>query len=147
MDDEEYIHEAIDLAREAVENGNTPFGSLLVLDGEVIQRSRNTTLTEDDITAHPELKLARWAARELDAEECAETTMYTSTEPCEMCATAIQYAGLGRVVFSVSTGALADLRGSETAGYTCRELIEAKDGTTEVEGPVAEAAGLAVHEN
>lgn len=146
MDDEAYIHEAISLAREAVENGNTPFGSLLVLDGEVIQRSRNTTLTEDDITAHPELKLARWAARELDAEECAETTMYTSTEPCEMCATAIQYAGLGQVVFSVSTGALADLRGSE-AGFTCQELIDAKGGTTEVEGPVLEDEGLAVHEN
>ncbi len=146
MDDEAYIHEAISLAREAVENGNTPFGSLLVLDGEVIQRSRNTTLTGDDITAHPELKLARWAARELDAEECAETTMYTSTEPCEMCATAIQYAGLGRVVFSVSTGALADLRGSE-AGFTCQELIDAKGGTTEIKGPVLEDEGLAVHEN
>ena len=147
MDDEEFIHESIALAREAVENGNTPFGSLLVHDGEVIQRSRNTTLTEDDITAHPELKLARWAAQELDAEERAETTMYTSTEPCEMCATAIHYAGLERVVFSVSTGALADLRDSESAGYTCQELIDAKGGTTEVEGPVLEEKGLAVHEN
>jgi tRNA(Arg) A34 adenosine deaminase TadA len=146
MDDESYIREAIDLARESVENGNTPFGSLLVRDGEVIRRSRNTTVTEEDITAHPELKLARWAARELDAEARAETTMYTSTEPCEMCATAIHYAGLGRVVFSVATGTLAELRGSEL-GYTCAELVDAKGGTTTVEGPVLEAEGLAVHEN
>ena len=145
MDDEGYIREAIELAEKAVEKGNTPFGSLLVIDDEVVRRSRNTTVTEEDITAHPELKLARWAARELDAEERAACTMYTSTEPCEMCSAAIHYAGLDRVVFSVSTGALADLRGTE-AGYTCTELIAAKGGETTVEGPILEAAGLAVHE-
>jgi tRNA(Arg) A34 adenosine deaminase TadA len=145
MDDGVHIREAIDLAEEAVENGNTPFGSLLVVDGEIVKRSRNTTVTDDDITAHPELKLARWAARELDAEQRAASTMYTSTEPCEMCSAAIHYAGLDRVVFSVSTGALADLRDSE-AGFTCADLIEAKGGTTTVEGPVLEDEGRAVHE-
>jgi len=144
MDDEQYIRESIELAEEAVENGNTPFGSLLFVDG-VVRRSRNTTVTDDDITAHPELKLARWAARELDESERAACTMYTSTEPCEMCATAIHYAELDRVVFSVSTGALADLRDSEP-GLTCAELIEAKGGSTTVEGPVLESDGLAVHE-
>jgi len=145
MDDKQYIRESIELAEEAVENGNTPFGSLLVVDGEVMQRSRNTTVTDEDITAHPELKLARWAARELDEDERAACTMYTSTEPCEMCSTAIHYAGLDRVVFSVSTGALADLRDSDS-GFTCAELIEAKGGATTVDGPVLEAEGLAVHE-
>ncbi|MXR50835.1 nucleoside deaminase [Halovenus sp. WSH3] len=146
MDDEPFIREAIDLAREAADNGNTPFGSLLVVDGEVVQRSRNTTVTESDITAHPELKLARWAARELDTEEREACTMYTSTEPCEMCATAIHYAGLGRVVFSVSTTALSERHGTPP-GYTCRELIEAKGGSTAVEGPILEAEGLAVHDD
>lgn len=146
MDDEQYIREAIELAEESVESGNTPFGSLLVVDGEVVRRSRNTTVTEEDITAHPELKLARWAARELDEEEHADCTMYTSTEPCEMCSTAIHYAELDRVVFSVSTGALADLRGMAASGFTCAELIEAKGGETTVEGPILEAEGLAVHE-
>jgi tRNA(Arg) A34 adenosine deaminase TadA len=143
--EEAYLQEAIELAEQSVANGNTPFGSLLVVDDEVVQRSENTTITGDDITAHPELKLARWAARELDAAERAACTMYTSTEPCEMCATAIHYAGLDRVVFSVSTGALADLRDSQ-AGFTCAELIEAKGGSTTVEGPRLEAEGLAVHQ-
>ena len=147
MTDETYIREAIDLAKSAVENGNTPFGSLLVVDGAVVRRSENTTVTDDDITAHPELKLARWAARELDAGELAECTMYTSTEPCEMCATAIHYAGLDRVVFSVSADSLAELRGQAHSGVSCAELIESKSGSTTVEGPVLEAEGLAVHED
>jgi tRNA(Arg) A34 adenosine deaminase TadA len=144
--DEEYVRAAIDLAREAVANGNTPFGSLLVVGDAVVERSRNTTVTEADITAHPELKLARWAARELDSDERADCTMYTSTEPCEMCAAAIHYAGLDRVVYSVSGESLADLRGTAESGVPCRDLIERKGGTTDVDGPVLESEGRRVHE-
>lgn len=143
---EQHVRAAIELARESVERGNTPFGALLVLDGDVVERARNTTVTDDDITAHPELKLARWAARELTVAERAACTMYASTEPCEMCSAAIHYAGLGRVVFSVSTGAFAELRGRETSGFTCEELVEVKGGETAVEGPVLESEGVAVHE-
>jgi tRNA(Arg) A34 adenosine deaminase TadA len=144
--DEEYVRAAIDLAREAVANGNTPFGSVLVVGDAVVERARNTTVTEDDVTAHPELKLARWAARELDPDERADCTMYTSTEPCEMCAAAIHYAGLDRVVYSVSGESLADLRGTAESGVPCRDLIERKGGTTDVDGPVLESEGRRVHE-
>ena len=144
--DEAYIEDAIELAREADSNGDTPFGSLLVVDDTIRKRSRNTTVTEKDITAHPELKLARWAARELDASELADYTMYTSTEPCEMCATAIHYAGLDRVVYSVSGETLSELRGDAKSGVSCEELIERKGGSTAVEGPVLENDGLRVHE-
>ena len=144
--DEAYIRESIELAREAVSSGNTPFGSLLVIDDEVVKRSQNTTVTENDITAHPELKLARWAARELEADELADCTMYTSTEPCEMCATAIYYAGLNRVVYSVSGASLATLRGAEQSGISCEDVIERKGGSTAVDGPVLETEGVRVHE-
>lgn len=144
--DEEYVRAAIDLAREAVANGNTPFGSVLVVGDAVVKRARNTTVTEDDVTAHPELKLARWAARELDPDERADCTMYTSTEPCEMCAAAIHYAGLDRVVYSVSGESLADLRGTAESGVPCRDLIGRKGGTTDVDGPVLESEGRRVHE-
>ena len=144
--DEEYVRAAIDLAREAVANGNTPFGSVLVVGDAVVERARNTTVTEDDVTAHPELKLARWAARELDPDERADCTMYTSTEPFEMCAAAIHYAGLDRVVYSVSGESLADLRGKAESGIPCRDLIERKGGTTDVDGPVLESEGRHVHE-
>jgi tRNA(Arg) A34 adenosine deaminase TadA len=144
--DEAYIREAIELAREAVSDGNTPFGSLLVVGDEVVERSTNTTVTDEDITAHPELKLARWAARELDPDDLADCTMYTSTEPCEMCATAIHYAGLNRVVYSVSGESLARLRGEADSGISCADVIKSKGGTTDVDGPVLEADGLRVHE-
>jgi tRNA(Arg) A34 adenosine deaminase TadA len=103
-DDENFLRRAIALAAEARAAGNPPFGSLLVgPGGDVLAEERNTTLTEADITAHPELKLARWAARELDATTAAGTTMYTSCQPCGMCTGAIEWSGLGRVVFALST--------------------------------------------
>lgn len=144
--DEEYVREAIELARAAVADGNTPFGSLLVVEDEVVERSTNTTRTEDDLTAHPELKLARWAGRELGPEARAGCTMYTSTEPCEMCAAAIHYAGLRRVVYSVSGESLAGLQDEAEAGIACAEVIERKGGETDVDGPVLEAEGMRVHE-
>lgn len=145
-EDQRHVGEAIELAREAASDGNTPFGSLLVVDGTVVRRSKNTTVTDDDVTAHPELKLARWAARELDTEELADCTMYTSTEPCAMCATAIHYARIDRVVYSVSGSSLATVRGDEHHGIPCEEVIQRKGGTTDVDGPVLEAEGLDVHE-
>ncbi len=144
--DEEYIREAISLAQEAVADGNTPFGSLLVIDDDIVKRSKNTTRTDNDITAHPELKLARWAARELPVADRSACTMYTSTEPCEMCATAIHRAGLRRVVYSVASASLADVRGDPHTGITCEEIIERNGGTTIVDGPILESEGLQVHE-
>ena len=88
-----------------------PFGSLLVgRAGEVLAEERNTALTDRDITAHPELKLARWAARELTADDARATTMYTSCEPCPMCRGAIARSGLGRVVFALAGEQLGALR-------------------------------------
>ena len=144
--DETYIREAIELAQASVAAGNTPFGSLLVVDDTIVKRAENTTKTANDITAHPELKLARWAARELSATERAQCTMYTSTEPCEMCAAAIHYAELDRVVYSVASASVADLRDHEHSGISCVELIDRKGGSTTVDGPVCESDGLAVHE-
>ncbi|MBC6457010.1 nucleoside deaminase [Actinomadura sp. HBU206391] len=110
-DDERFLRRAIDLAAEARAGGNPPFGSLLVgPDGDVLAEERNTTLTDNDISAHPEQKLARWAARELDPAAAATTTMYTSCQPCGMCAGAIERSGLGRVVFALSTQQLTTLK-------------------------------------
>lgn len=145
-EDERYIRLAIDLSREAIEEGNTPFGSLLVVDGSVVHTAKNTTVTENDFAAHPEFKLARWASRELDPEERASCTMYTSTEPCPMCATGIYYAGLERVVYSVPGRELANLREDGGVDIPCQEVIERGGGRTVVDGPVLESEGMQVHE-
>ena len=110
-DDHALLRRAIALAAVARAGGNPPFGSLLAgPDGTVLAEDHNTTLTDRDITAHPELKLARWAARELDAATAAATTMYTSCQPCGMCEAVIQQAGLRRVVFALSDDQLLDIR-------------------------------------
>lgn len=144
--DREYVDRAIELAAEAVEKGNTPFGALLVLDGEVVREARNETLTEDDLAAHPELALARWAGRELDAAERARCVMYASTEPCPMCATGIHYAGIGRIVFGVAGETLDALTG-DVVSIPCAEVIRRADGDTAVEGPIAESAAMELHES
>lgn len=110
-DDHALLRRAIALAAKARAGGDPPFGSLLSgPDGVVLAEEHNTTRTDRDITAHPELKLARWAARELDAATAAETTMYTSCQPCEMCQAVIQQTGLRRVVFALSNEQLLDIR-------------------------------------
>lgn len=110
-DDHTLLRRAIALAAKAKEGGDPPFGSLLAApDGTVLAEEYNTTLTDRDVTAHPELKLARWAARELDVETAARTTMFTSCQPCGMCEAVIQRAGLRRVVYALSNEQLLDIR-------------------------------------
>ncbi|MFJ8474854.1 nucleoside deaminase [Kitasatospora sp. NPDC094011] len=108
--DEELLRRAIGIAARAVELGDAPYGSLLAgPDATVLAEAHNTVRRDDDITAHPELKLARWAARTLDAETAARTTLYTSCQPCGMCAGALVRSGIGRVVFALATEQLVEL--------------------------------------
>ncbi|MGA8116884.1 MAG: nucleoside deaminase [Actinocatenispora sp.] len=112
-DAERFLRRAIELAATARATGDAPFGSLLVgPDGAVLAEAHNTVLSDSDITAHPELKLARWAARQLDPQVAADTTMYTSCQPCPMCTGAIERSGLGRVVYALSNEQLAELKPS-----------------------------------
>jgi tRNA(Arg) A34 adenosine deaminase TadA len=108
---EEFLRRAIALAATARSSGNPPFGSLLVgPDGRIVAEEHNTSISDNDISAHPELKLAKWAARELDPETAAGTTMYTSCQPCGMCTGAIERSGLGRVVYALSGDQLNGLK-------------------------------------
>ncbi|WP_138946950.1 nucleoside deaminase [Plantibacter sp. M259] len=105
------LRRAIDLAIVARAAGNPPFGSLLAdANGTVLAEGTNTTLTDNDITAHPELKLARWAARSLTPVQLTQVTMYTSCEPCPMCANAIGRSTIPRVVFALSNAQLASAK-------------------------------------
>ncbi|MEU6372353.1 nucleoside deaminase [Streptomyces sp. NPDC046909] len=111
--DETLLRQAIALAARAVDLGDAPYGSLLAApDGTVLAEAHNTVRRDNDITAHPELKLARWAAAELPPDTAANTTMYTSCQPCGMCTGAIVRSGLGRVVYALSTDRLIELNPS-----------------------------------
>jgi len=139
---ESHVQEALSLAREAAARGDRPFGSVLVRGDEVVMRESNRVVTEDDIRRHPELHLAYRAGREFDADERGATVMYTSTEPCPMCAGGMATAGFGRVVYSVGGDEIPEFTGGEPAARAATVL----DGT-DVVGPVMNEAGRAVHED
>jgi tRNA(Arg) A34 adenosine deaminase TadA len=109
-----YLRRCVELASEAVDAGDFPFGSVLVAgDGTVLAEDRNREATAGDPTRHPEFELARWAAANMTPGDRATATVYTSGEHCPMCAAAHGWVGLGRIVYATSTeqmGAwLADL--------------------------------------
>ena len=102
--DEALLRRAIAIAASAITQGDAPYGSLLAdPGGAILVEAHNTVRRDNDISAHPELKLARWAARELTPEAAARTTMYTSCQPCQMCTGGIVRSGLGRVVYALAT--------------------------------------------
>jgi tRNA(Arg) A34 adenosine deaminase TadA len=113
--DETLLRRAVAIAAHAVTLGDAPYGSLLAdAAGKILVEEHNTVRRDNDISAHPERKLARWAARELSPEAAAETTMYTSCQPCGMCTGGIVRSGLGRVVYALATDQLVGLNpGSE----------------------------------
>ena len=109
-EDHQLLRRAIAIAADAVTTNDAPYGSLLADDdGRVLIVAHNTVRRDNDITAHPELKLARWAAAELKPDEAAQMTMYTSCQPCGMCTGAIVRSGLGRVVYALSSEQLVEL--------------------------------------
>jgi tRNA(Arg) A34 adenosine deaminase TadA len=104
-DDElRHLRRCVELAAEAMEAGDEPFGSVLVAaDGSVLAEDRNRETTMGDQTRHPEFELARWAATNLTPEERAAATVFTSGEHCPMCAAAHGWVGLGRIVYVSSS--------------------------------------------
>ncbi|WP_328994377.1 nucleoside deaminase [Kribbella sp. NBC_01245] len=117
---DELLRRAIGLAQKARDLGEMPFGSLLAAsNGDVLIEEWNTVLSGNDISAHPEFKLALWASRNLDSATAKTTTMYTSCQPCGMCTGAIERSGLGKVVYALATEQLNSLKpsGSTLTGF------------------------------
>jgi tRNA(Arg) A34 adenosine deaminase TadA len=106
-----HLRACVVLAREALEAGDDPFGSILVdASGAVLRADRNRAGSGDE-TQHPELELARWSAA-LSPQERAGCTVYTSGEHCAMCSAAHAWMGLGRIVYAGSSTQLSQWRAS-----------------------------------
>ncbi|MFC8431091.1 nucleoside deaminase [Streptomyces sp. NPDC057253] len=102
-----YLRRCVELAEEALEAGDEPFGSVLVgADGGILAEDHNR-VASGDRTRHPEFELARWSAAHLTPGERAAATVYTSGEHCPMCAAAHAWVGLGRIVYVASSKQLA----------------------------------------
>lgn len=151
--DEALLVAAIEVAGRARRNGNHPFGALLAgPDGAVELRAENTVVTLRDATGHAETNLVRMATARFDRAELWGRTLYTSTEPCAMCAGAIYWAGIGRVVYALGEAALYEITGSNPENPTlrlpCREVFGRGQTVVAVDGPAErlDAQARAVHE-
>jgi tRNA(Arg) A34 adenosine deaminase TadA len=149
--DTNLLRRAIAVAQRSRERGNHPFGALLADEsGNVRLESENTVVTAADCTGHAETNLVRLACSQLTAEVIASATLYTSTEPCAMCAGAIYWAGIPRVVFGLREDQLYAMTGADPKNPTlllpCREVFARGQRPTEVVGPLLEEEARAVHE-
>ena len=142
---ERYMRQAIGLAQQAVANGDHPFGALLVREGAVVLTAVNTVHTNHDITRHAELNLVSQASRQFAPEFLAECTLVTSTEPCAMCAGAIYWSGISRIVFGCAATTLGTIAGDDFL-IPCAEIFARGSRPVEVIGPVLEEEGSAVHQ-
>jgi tRNA(Arg) A34 adenosine deaminase TadA len=106
-DDLDRLRRCVELAREALDAGDEPFGSILVDgDGKTLYEDRNR-VKDGDHTRHPEFAIARWAVDNLTPNDRARATVYTSGEHCPMCAAGHAWVGLGRIVYAASSAQLS----------------------------------------
>ena len=146
--DLEHLRTAIALAWRAREHGNHPFGAVLVDDqNQVVLEAENTVVTARDCTGHAETNLMRLASQHFAPEQLANYTLYTSTEPCAMCAGAIYWGQVGRVVYALGEIDLYTIVGAspEQLLLPCREVFARGQRPIVVLGPALEAEAKAVH--
>lgn len=136
--DKQYLKRSVELAQEALETGNSPFGSLLVSsEGEILFEDHNRD-ADGDYTKHPEYAIAKWAIDHLSLEERQDAIVYTSGEHCSMCSSAHALAGLGRIVYvssSAQFGAWQKELGVTEPGALKGLSIEEVINNANVDGP------------
>ncbi|WP_436532469.1 nucleoside deaminase [Actinoplanes sp. HUAS TT8] len=143
-----YLERAVALAWEARNRGDHPFGALLVTAEGTVIEAMNSVVTGSDPTGHAETNLVRLAGR-LTRAELTGSTLYTSTEPCAMCAGAIYWSGIGRVVFALSSDELnamvTEEEGIPPLHLASREVFARGGRVIEVEGPFPLPSATEVH--
>lgn len=139
--DLQHLRTSIQVAQAAREHGNHPFGAILVDENnQVLLQVENTVVTERDCTGHAETNLMRLASKQFSPEKLELCTLYTSTEPCAMCAGAIHWGNVRRVVYALSEVALYEIAGPSPDHLLlpCREVFSRSERLMAVEGPALE---------
>ena len=139
--DEHFMREANRWALTARERGNRPFGAVVVSsEGEVLVQAYCNTTETGDCTGHAETNAVRQLSPKVSREVLATSTLYSSAEPCVMCAGAIFWSGIGRVIFGIDAVRLRVFRGEvaeqKDAELSCRDVFDASPRTIECIGPV-----------
>ncbi len=143
--DEAFLRRAITLAQQARARGADPFGALLVVNSAIVQETMDESVPSSDPTWHAELSVISTYCRTNQRFALDGYTLYTSAEPCAMCAGAIHWARISRVVFSVSQAMLQNLSGGNPKAG-CAEILNSGRQRVEIIGPLLPMEGLAVFE-
>lgn len=149
--DAAYLRQAIALSATARQRGNRPFGSVIVsAAGDIQAQAWNATAETGDCTAHAETAAIRLASAQYSREELAGSTIYASGEPCVMCAGAIFWSNIGRVVYGIDAVRLRAFRGSRSdqtdLELSCRDVFAASARRIECLGPALLEEASAVHQ-
>jgi tRNA(Arg) A34 adenosine deaminase TadA len=148
--DKHFLRRSFDVARRSLTHGNHPFAAILVdQNRNVLIETENGYMPNHDGTAHAERLLATQACTTLSPNVLKAATLYSSAEPCAMCAGAIYWAGIGRLVYGLSEHRLRALTGNHpenpTLDLPCREVFASGQRATEVLGPLLEDEAEALH--
>ena len=148
--DTHFLRRTFAVARRSLTHGNHPFAAILVdQHGEMLIEMENGYMPARDSTGHAERLLATAACTTLADEVRAKATLYSSAEPCAMCAGAIYWAGIGRLVYGLSEARLRIVTGNHpenpTLDLPCRAVFRTGQRPTEVLGPMLEDEAEAVH--
>ena len=149
--DKSFLRHCIELSRPVRDSGKHPFAAIVVdATGQIVAEAGNDSLPPDgDPTRHAELVAAGMAAKKLSPGQLAAATLYSSAEPCAMCAGAIYWCGIGRVVYALSEHKLLGLTGDHpknpTFALPCREVFARGQRSVEIAGPYLEAEAAEPH--
>lgn len=138
---EAHMREVFAIARRARAHGNRPFGALLVAgNGAVLAAAENRQLTDAQVLAHAEMNLLHRAVKDFSPDVLATSTLYTSAEPCAMCAGAIFWSGVSRLVYGLSGDRLHQLSGftPEMLVASARDILASAGRKVDVIGPLFE---------
>jgi tRNA(Arg) A34 adenosine deaminase TadA len=142
-----HMREVFAIARRARAHGNRPFGALLIAgNGAVLAAAENSQMSDEHILAHAEMNLLHRAVRDFTPDVLASSTLYTSAEPCAMCAGAIFWSGIHRLVFGLSGDRLHELSGlpPHMLVASARDILTRAGRQVEIIGPVFESEAAAI---
>ncbi|HIS29111.1 MAG TPA: nucleoside deaminase [Candidatus Avamphibacillus intestinigallinarum] len=144
-----YLERTVELSRQSRENGNTPFGALLVgPEGDILIEQENIEITESNCTGHAETMVMVHASKKYSKEFLWDCTLYTTAEPCAMCSGSIYWGNVGKVVYGISEKRLLELTGNHDQNPTfdlpCRTVFASGQKDIKVTGPFSEIEGAVV---
>ena len=147
-----HLQKSLDVAKLSMDKGNLPFGCILIgPTGELLIEGENTVVTDNDAIAHCEINLVHQLKGKFEQDFLQQCTVYASTEPCPMCAAAIFWSGIGRVVFALSKEGYHHLAQTTNPAHLmnmkAEDVLHSGGRQVEIIGPLLEEEAKLLYED